>query len=175
MAQTLPCSNSVVHHAHSRMQRRPAPPASGSALLHTPAKPLRASSAKKLAKSQGAARLRQCTLIRAGQAIADPPSTSSQSAAVDEGALLDCVVVGGGISGLVTAQVTACFPQKHVLRVSVRNMVLQSFKRFASRYHQLCDVPCRLHILHSEAPPAFEVVSRGTTASATAAAAWPSL
>lgn len=129
MAQTLPCSNSVVHHAHSRMQRRPAPPASGSALLHTPAKPLRTSSAKKLAKAQGAARLRQCTLIRAGQAIADPPSTSSQRAAVDEGALLDCVVVGGGISGLVTAQVTACFPQKHLLRVSVRNMVLRSFKR----------------------------------------------
>ena len=54
---------------------------------------------------QRQAQLRHCTLTRAaGQAIADPPSTA-QSAAVDEGALLDCVVVGGGISGLVTAQV----------------------------------------------------------------------
>lgn len=56
--------------------------------------------------AQRPARLRQSALVcAAGPAVADPPSSSAQSAPVDDGALLDCVVVGGGISGLVTAQV----------------------------------------------------------------------
>jgi hypothetical protein len=93
VGQSVPCS---VH-----MRQVLPKPQSGSFLI--PQAPLRHGLA-----AHRPARLRHCSLTcSAGLAVADPPSSSAQSAAVDDSALLDCVVVGGGISGLVTAQVGA--------------------------------------------------------------------
>jgi hypothetical protein len=96
VAQSAPCS------VHMR-QVLPRPQSTASLLTQAPL--------RQVVAAHRPARLRHCTLTcSAGPAVADPPSSSAQSAAVDDGALLDCVVVGGGISGLVTAQVGTCHP-----------------------------------------------------------------